>query len=129
MEKRIILVDDDQDFCEILKSRLEKEGFTVEVAYDGEQGLEKVKSNPPDLLILDVMMPKKSGLEVCKELKADSAYNEIPIIMLTAVAEHIGETTYTQYDAMGMEAEDYIPKGPDCSEKVVKSVLEIISKD
>ncbi len=129
MEKRIILVDDDQDFCEILKSRLEKEGFTVEVAYDGEQGLEKVKSNPPDLLILDVMMPKKSGLEVCKELKADSAYNEIPIIMLTAVAEHIGETTYTQYDAMGMEAEDYIPKGPDCTEKVVKSVLEIISKD
>ncbi|WP_461834450.1 response regulator transcription factor [Desulfothermus sp.] len=129
MGKRIILVDDDQDFCEILKSRLEKEGFTVEVAYDGEQGLEKVRSNPPDLLILDVMMPKKSGLEVCKELKADSAYNEIPIIMLTAVAEHIGETTYTQYDAMGMEAEDYIPKGPDCTEKVVKSVLEIISKD
>ena len=129
MGKRIILVDDDQDFCEILKSRLEKEGFTVEVAYDGEQGLEKVKSNPPDLLILDVMMPKKSGLEVCKELKANSAYKEIPIIMLTAVAEHIGETTYTQYDAMSMEAEDYIPKGPDCTEKVVKSVLEIISKD
>ena len=129
MEKRIILVDDDQDFCEILKSRLEKEGFTVEVAYDGEQGLKKVKSNPPDLLILDVMMPKKSGLEVCKELKADSAYKEIPIIMLTAVAEQMGETTYTQYDAMSMEAEDYIPKGPDCTEKVVKSVLEIISKE
>ncbi len=129
MGKKIILVDDDQDFCEILKSKLEKKGFYVDVAYDGDLGLEKVRQSPPDILILDVMMPKKSGLEVCKELKSDPAYQDLPIIMLTAVAEHIGETTYTQYDAMSMEAEDYIPKGPDCTDKVVKSVMEIVSQD
>ncbi|GAB6161618.1 hypothetical protein JCM12298_07770 [Desulfothermus naphthae] len=128
MGKRIILVDDDQDFCEILKTKLEKKGFSVELAYDGAQGLEKIKANPPDIVILDVMMPKKSGLDVCKELKSDPAYKEIPIIMLTAVAEHIGETTYTQYDAMGMEAEDYIPKGPDCTEKVINSVMELLQQ-
>lgn len=128
MPKNILIVDDDIDFCEILKSKLTKKGFNVDLAHDGEQGIEKVKKNRPHLLILDVMMPKKSGFDVCKALKSDPEFQDIPIIMLTAVADHIGETTYTQYDAMGMEAEDYIPKGPDCTDKVINSVMEIIEE-
>ncbi len=115
-------------FVRYLNQNWKKKGFSVDMAHDGEEGLKKVKQNTPDILILDVMMPKKSGLDVCKELKSDPNYKDLPIIMLTAVAEHIGETTYTQYDIMGMEAEDYVPKGPDCTEKVLQSVMEIISK-
>lgn len=129
MSKYVLIVDDDKDFCEVLKAKFEKKGFLVELAHDGEEGLEKVKTKTPDVLILDVMMPKKSGFEVCKTLKSDPEFEDLPIIMLTAVADHIGETTYTQYDAMGMEAEDYIPKGPDCSDKVVNAVMEIIEED
>ncbi len=127
MTKKILIVDDDRDFAEILKTKLERAGLAVETASNGAEGLEKVKKSPPDLLILDVMMPEKNGFEVCKELKSNPQFEELPIIMLTAVADHIGETTYTQYDAMNMEAEDYIPKGPDCSEKVVQSVKKLLS--
>ncbi len=125
MGKKILVVDDDKDFCEILKAKLEKNGFEVELAHDGEEGLKKVLKNRPDVLVLDVMMPNKNGFEVCKELKSKPEYEDLPIIMLTAVADHIPETTYTQYEAMSMEADDYIPKGPDCSEKVVNSIKEM----
>ncbi len=129
MEKKILVVDDDKDFCEILKAKLEKKGFVVDVAHDGEEGLAKVLNERPEALILDVMMPKKTGFEVCKELKSNPDFEDLPIIMLTAVADHIHETTYTQYDAMSMEADDYIPKGPDCSEKVLNSLMELLQQN
>ncbi len=126
MGKKILVVDDDRDFAEILKTKLERAGFEVDIALNGAEGIEKVKKSRPDLLILDVMMPEKNGFEVCKELKSNSRFEDLPIIMLTAVADHIGDTTYTQYDAMNIEAEDYIPKGPDCSDKVVKSAQKLL---
>ena len=127
MSKKVIVVDDDRDFSLILKAKLEKNGFKVDVAHDGEEGLEKIKTSKPDVVVLDVMMPKKTGFEVCKELRSDPQFDEIPIILLTAVADHIAETTYTQYDAMSVEASDYIPKGPDCTEKVVTSIKEMFN--
>ena len=76
-KKRILVVDDEPDFCAIVQGNLEKEGFEVEVAYDGAQGIEKVKANPPDAIVLDVMMPEKDGYEVCKELKDDDKFCDI----------------------------------------------------
>ena len=70
-KKKILVVDDEPDFAGIVQQNLEKEGFDVEVAYDGEEGLEKVHANPPDAIVLDVMMPGKDGYQVCSELKAD----------------------------------------------------------
>ena len=69
-KKRILVVDDEPDFASIVQGNLEKEGFVVEVAYNGVEGIEKVKANPPDAIVLDVMMPEKDGYEMCAELKS-----------------------------------------------------------
>ena len=124
-KKRILVVDDEPDFCAIVQGQLEKEGFEVELAYNGVEGLEKVKANPPDAIVLDVMMPEKDGYEVCKELKADEAYAEIPIVLLTAVASHVTSTRYSHADGMSTEADDYLPK-PASAEAIIKSVKGLL---
>lgn len=83
-KEKILLVDDEVDFVEVLSTRLEANGFEVLPAYDGEEALEKVKEYKPDMIILDIMMPKINGFDVCRKLKLDQNYKDIPIIMLTA---------------------------------------------
>jgi len=124
-KKRILVIDDEPDFASIVQTNLRNEGFDVDVAYDGVEGLEKVKANPPDAIVLDVMMPEKDGYEVCSELKSDEKYQNIPIIMLTAVADHVGSTRYSHADGMSMEADDYLPK-PASAEQITKSVKGLI---
>ena len=124
-KKRILVIDDEPDFASIVQANLQKEGFDVDVAYDGVEGLEKVKANPPDCIVLDVMMPEKDGYEVCSELKGDEKYQDIPIIMLTAVADHVGSTRYSHADGMSMEADDYLPK-PASAEQITNSVKALI---
>ena len=124
-QKRILVVDDEPDFASIVQSNLEKEGFIVEVAYNGVEGLEKVQTNPPDAIVLDVMMPEKDGYAVCKELKKDDRTRDIPVILLTAVASHVTSTRYTHYDGMATEADDYISK-PASSEEITKSLKRLL---
>lgn len=124
-KKRILVVDDEPDFCAIVQGNLEKEGFDVEVAYDGNEGLAKVKANPPDAIVLDVMMPEKDGYAVCKEIKADEKLAGIPIVMLTAVASHVTSTRYSHYDGMSMEADDYLPK-PASAEDITQSLKGLL---
>lgn len=124
-KKRILVVDDEPDFASIVQTNLTKEGFQVEVAFDGVEAMEKIKSAPYDAIVLDVMMPEKDGYEVCAELKKDPKYCNIPIIMLTAVADHVGSTRYSHADGMGMEADDYLPK-PASAEEITKSVKRLI---
>ena len=109
-KKRILVVDDEPDFASIVQGNLEKEGFEVEVAYNGVEGLEKVHANPPDAIVLDVMMPEKDGYEMCADLKGDEKYSDIPIVLLTAVASHVTSTRYSHADGMSTEADDYIAK-------------------
>ncbi len=125
-KKRILVVDDEPDFASIVQANLRKEGFEVEVAYDGVEAMEKVKKTAYDAIVLDVMMPEKDGYEVCSELKSDEKYRDIPIIMLTAVADHVGSTRYSHADGMSMEAEDYLPK-PASAEEISQSVKSLIS--
>lgn len=124
-QKRILVVDDEPDFATIVQGNLEKEGFEVEVAYNGVEGLEKVQANPPDAIVLDVMMPEKDGYAVCKELKDDDQYCDIPIILLTAVASHVTSTRYTHADGMSTEADDYIAK-PASAEEITKSIKRLL---
>ena len=124
-KKKILVVDDEPDFCEIVKGQLEKEGFDVELAYDGVEGLEKVKANPPDAIVLDVMMPEKDGYTVCSELKKDDKYPDIPILMLTAVADRVSSTRYSHYDGMSMEADDYLPK-PASAQDITESLKSML---
>ena len=125
-KKRILVVDDEPDFSSIVKANLEAEGFEVEQAYDGVEGLEKVKANPPDAIVLDVMMPEKDGYKVCAELKADPQYADIPIVMLTAVASHVGSTRYSHQGGMSMEADDYLPK-PASAAQILASVKGLLN--
>jgi two-component system alkaline phosphatase synthesis response regulator PhoP len=126
LQKRILIVDDEPDFAAIVQGNLEKEGFEVDVAYNGVEGLQKVQSNPPDAIVLDVMMPEKDGYVVCKELKGDDKYCDIPIILLTAVASHVTSTRYTHREGMSTEADDYIAK-PASAEEITKSLKRLLN--
>ncbi len=86
MAKKILIIDDDVDFVEMNKAVLTKEGFEVKEAYNGTEGLELVKSEKPDLVILDVMMSRADeGFEVAREIRKDPKTRNLPIIMLTSV--------------------------------------------
>lgn len=82
--KKVLFVDDEVDFVDIVRTRLEANNFEVTVAYDGEEALEKVKEVRPDIIVLDIVIPKINGFDVCRKLKSDPNYKDIPIIMLTA---------------------------------------------
>ncbi|MBC2733277.1 MAG: response regulator transcription factor [Desulfobacteraceae bacterium] len=125
-KKRILVVDDEPDFALLVQGNLEKEGFDVDVAYNGVEGLEKIKQNPPDAIVLDVMMPEKDGYEVCAELKKDDRFADIAILMLTAVADHVTSTRYSHFDGMSMEADDYLPK-PASAEEITDSIKSLLN--
>jgi two-component system, OmpR family, alkaline phosphatase synthesis response regulator PhoP len=101
----ILVIDDEKDLVELVSYNLQKEGFVVKQALDGESGLASAISNPPDLLLVDLMLPGIDGLEVCRQLRADSRTATIPIIMLTAKS---GESDRV----VGLElgADDYVTK-------------------
>ncbi|MFH1360479.1 MAG: response regulator [Candidatus Omnitrophota bacterium] len=83
MAKKILVVDDDRGLVALLRAKLKAHGYLVCVSYNGKTALEKVKKETPDLIILDVMMPKVNGFTVCSVLKSDEAYKAIPIVILT----------------------------------------------
>src|SRR5215467_6353291 len=84
---KILIADDNHQNCELLDAYLADEGYQIEMVYDGQQTLDAVAKSQPDLILLDIMMPKVSGYEVCKRLKSNAATEDIPIIMITALAE------------------------------------------
>jgi two-component system, OmpR family, alkaline phosphatase synthesis response regulator PhoP len=103
--KKILIADDEPDILEIIQYNLKKEGYEVATAKDGDEALEKAKANKPDLIILDIMMPKKTGNEVCEILRTQPAYNDTLIIFLTALND---ESTHIK----GLEtgADDFVTK-------------------
>ncbi len=105
MQKKILIVDDEQDILEFLSYNLKKEGFDVDVARDGEEGLEKIRGFKPDLVILDIMMPKLDGVEVCRKLREDDANEGLVVVFLTARNED-----YSQIAGFEVGADDYITK-------------------
>lgn len=102
MEEKILVVDDEQPIADILEFNLQKEGFEVICAYDGEEALKKVEEEKPDMVLLDVMLPQKDGMEVCREIRKKYS---MPIIMLTAKDSEIDKV-------LGLElgADDYVTK-------------------
>jgi two-component system alkaline phosphatase synthesis response regulator PhoP len=104
MSNKILIVDDEQDITEFIQYNLQKEGFLTEVASDGLEALKKADSFKPDLILLDVMMPKMDGMEVCRIIKSDPSKN-IAIVFLTARDEE-----YSELAGFEVGADDYIPK-------------------
>lgn len=104
-KKRILVVDDEVDLVETVRFSIELEGYDVLVAYNGEEALNQARKENPDLILLDLMLPKLDGYKVCRLLKFDERYKHIPILMLTA-------KTQDKDKAIGMEtgADEYITK-------------------
>jgi two-component system alkaline phosphatase synthesis response regulator PhoP len=127
MAKKILIVDDEPDLVEAVSIILESKGYAVVKAYGGVEGLKKVQTENPDLIVLDVMMPDKDGYTVCKELKADAKYRSIPILLLTAVVSNIPTSRYTQEMGLETEADDFVNK-PVEPQELVKRVEALISK-
>lgn len=113
--KYVLIVDDDPDLVETVSMILESKGYEVGKAYDGVEGEEAIKKRRPDVVVLDVMMPRKNGYQLCKELKANQATKSIPVVLLTAVGEAVPTTTYSHAEGMAVEAEDFIPKPVDAA--------------
>jgi len=103
--KRILLIEDDKDIVELVRYNLEKEGFQVVAASDGLTGLGQLKKSPPDLLLLDLMLPRLSGLEICKEVRRDASLNRLPILILTARGEEADRVV-----GLELGADDYVTK-------------------
>ncbi len=112
-KKNVLLVDDDPDFVEAVKVIVESGGYNVRVAFDGKEGLEAVKEEKPDIIVLDVMMPVMDGHATCAALKKDPETRDIPVILLTAVADRVTTSKYSHRDMLESEAEDYMPKPVD----------------
>ena len=103
--RNILIIEDESDVAGLLEMALRKAGFKASTAGDGASGLQKARDNRPDFIILDLMLPKMSGLEVCRILKGDGATAHIPILMLTAKAEEIDRIVGLEFGA-----DDYVTK-------------------
>ena len=119
-QQKILVIDDEQNIVEALKYNLQKAGFRVVTASDGETGIQRCRTEEPDLTLLDLMLPKVDGLEVCRVLKRDPKTRHIPIIMLTVKAEETDKVV-----GLEMGADDYVTKPFSPRELVarVKTVL------
>ncbi|MDQ7839993.1 MAG: response regulator [bacterium] len=108
--KHILLIDDDADLVEATRTVLESSAYKVTAALDGVEGLRLARQDPPDLIILDVIMPFKDGFTVCEEIKRDPALAAVPVLMLTSFADRRGDTDLPVSAGFGLEAEDYLDK-------------------
>ncbi|MEE1007129.1 MAG: response regulator transcription factor [Acutalibacteraceae bacterium] len=117
LQYKILIVDDDENICELLRLYLEKDGFDTIVANDGEQAVDFASKYSPDLILLDIMLPKLDGWQVCREIRKTS---ETPIIMLTAKGE-----TFDKILGLELGADDYVSKPFDTKEVIarIKAVL------
>jgi two-component system alkaline phosphatase synthesis response regulator PhoP len=104
-QKRILIADDEKDILELLEYALEKEGYEVIKAKDGEETVQKALDNIPNIVLLDIMMPKMDGIEVCRHLRKDSRFDETIIIILTARGEE-----YSEVAGFEAGADDYVTK-------------------
>lgn len=123
----ILIVDDDPDVREAVKIILETQPYELIFASNGEECLEQVKKNTPDLIILDLLMPKKDGFEVIKELREHPSYPRIPILVLTAVKKEAAGRRYELETALRMDVDDYIEK-PIQPDDLIDRVKRILTR-
>ena len=126
MAQRVLVVDDDREILRLLRAYLEREGFQVVVALDGEEALHALRREKPDLVVLDLMLPKRDGWEITRVVRADPSLQHIPIIMLTARSEEADRVV-----GLELGADDYVVKPFSPREVVarVKAVLRRASRN
>jgi CheY-like chemotaxis protein len=128
-EKKILVVDDEPDVRDFLASCIEDAGFIVTTAVDGQDALEKIEADTPDLMTLDMVMPRKSGIKVIRTLRETEKYASLPIIVITAHArDEFGSDDFKEFNAFtsGLRPRYTIEK-PVTPERLIKSICEILS--
>lgn len=122
MSKTILVVDDEPNILLSLEFLMKQAKYTVRTARDGEEALKSVESSPPDLMLLDVNMPKRTGYQVCETIRANPEWKNVRIIMLTAKGRDI-----EREKGLALGADDYITK-PFATQEVVNKVKELLSE-
>lgn len=121
-KQTILVVDDEQDLLDLIEYNLKKEGFDVLKAENGQQGIQMAKEHSPNLVLLDIMMPKMDGLEVCDQMRADPSLKHIPIIFLTARGDE-----KTEVEGLDKGADDYITK-PISTTKLISRIKAVLRR-
>jgi two-component system phosphate regulon response regulator PhoB len=119
---RILVVEDEQSIAEVLEYNLDKEGFAVEVAPRGDTALDSIRTNPPDLILLDLMLPGLNGLEICRLLKRDPRTASVPLVILTAKSDEVDRIV-----GLELGADDYISK-PFSPREVVLRIKAVLRR-
>jgi two-component system phosphate regulon response regulator PhoB len=129
MGKKVLIVDDDSDIITFVVTVLEENGYTPLIAKNGEEGLNKVRQDDPDLVILDVLMPKQSGIKMYRELKTDESMKEIPVVILSGIAKRTflrSQEALTEFGGQNVpEPEAYIEK-PVEPEELAEIIKEFV---
>jgi phosphate regulon transcriptional regulator PhoB len=122
---KILIVDDEKDIVELISYNLAKEGFSIVKAYDGEAALHIIKTQKPDLVVLDLMLPKMNGMDVCRNVRRNADTAALPIIMLTAKSDEIDKVT-----GLEVGADDYVTKPFSVKELIarVRSILRRLTE-
>lgn len=121
MASRVLIADDEQNILISLEFLMKREGFEVSIAQDGQEAIDRIRQSPPDLVLLDVMMPKRSGFEVCQEIKSDAALQDVKVLMLTAKGR---DTEVAKGLALGADA--YMTK-PFSTKELVEKVRSLLA--
>ncbi len=122
MAKNILIVDDEPNISLSLQFLMTQAGYEVRIAADGEMALKEVENSPPDLILLDVNMPKRSGFEVCETIRANAAWSNIRIVMLTAKGREIEKE-----QGLALGADDYVTK-PFSTQEIVAKVKAMLAE-
>lgn len=129
MPAKILIVDDDPDILDAMTMIIESQGYQVVTARDGIEGLANLKSENPDLLILDLLMPKMDGFAVCKELQDPrwSKFKNVPILILTSVREEASRRRYELETGLELNVDDYVEK-PVSPDVLIQRVTKLLRK-
>jgi len=122
---KIMVVEDNLDEAKLIKMVLEGEGYEAVCAFNGKEALEKLESERPSLIVLDVMMPEMDGFSFCSKVRSSPDHKNIPVIMLTGVAKRIHETKYPMNGIMRAEAEEYLEK-PIKPEDLLQAITKLL---
>ena len=124
---KIMVVEDNIDESKLIKMALEPEGYEVVTAMNGKEAKEKMNSEKPNFIVLDVMMPEMDGFHFCSWVRSQPEYQKIPVVLLTGVAEHIYDTKYPLKGVMEADADEYLEK-PVKPEVLLETISKLIKK-
>src|SRR3989344_6002324 len=114
--KKVLIIEDEPTLANICKTHLEREGYSVELAFDGDEGLAKIRSSPPDVILLDIVMPKRDGVTLLREIRKNSS-KRIPVIVLSNLSSQ-----KSMEDAKNAGSDEYLVKAQHTLDDIVKSV-------